>query len=130
MRKALQKIITLLAENSFREGKMQENQMAVAIKILKSQPEVIQALSEYLKQIKRKQRQHTMYIETVIPLFPTQINKIKKIMEKKNKITKLITNINPSILGGFKLRVGDDVWDESILGKIHQVKGVISGRSN
>lgn len=127
MKKILQKIITKLAENSFREGKMQENQVRRAIKILKSQPEAIQALSEYLSQIKRRQRQHTMYVETVIPLSPTQIKKVKKIVEKKVKIRRVVTHINPEILGGFKLKVGDEIWDESILGKISQVQEVIRG---
>lgn len=130
--KTLQKIINKLAENSFKEGKMMENQVTKAIKILKSQPRLkaIQALKEYLKQIKRRQRQHTMYIETAIPLSSTQIRKVKKFVEKKVRITKVLTNIDPQILGGFRLQVGDNIYDESILGKINQVKeAIISGGS-
>lgn len=130
--RVLQKTITRLVEASFKDDRVSEGQVIKSIKILRSLPTsgAIQALSEYLKQIKRKQRQHTMYVETVIPVSPTQIKKMKKIMEKKTKITQVVTNINPMILGGFKLKIGDDIWDESILGKINQVKGVISGRSN
>lgn len=129
-----------MVEESFKEGKIVESQVANSIKALKSLPkyQAIWALSEYLKQLKRQQRQHTMYIETVIPLSPTQIKKAKKIVEKKAvpagrqvKINKILVNINPQILGGFKLRIGDEIWDESILGKINQVKEAIaSGRSN
>lgn len=111
---------------------MIENQVTKAIKILKLQPRLkaIQALSEYLKQIKRRQRQHTMCIETVIPLSSTQIRKVKKIAEKKVRISEVSTNINPQILGGFRLQVGDNIWDESILGKINQVKeAIVSGGS-
>ena len=100
---------------------------------LKSLPkyEATGALSEYLKGLKRKQRQHTLYIEAVIQPSSSQINKIKKIIEKKVKITKIITAINSDILGGFKLKVGDEVWDESMLGKINQVKeAIIHGRFN
>lgn len=129
----LQKTITKLVEVSFKDGKMIENQVIKAVKVLKSLPkyEAIQALSEYLKGIKRKERQYTMYIETVIPLSSAQISKAKKIVEKKHKITKVVTALNPEILGGFKLKVGDEIWDESLLGKINQVKEVIaSGRSD
>lgn len=131
--KQIEKLITKLVESSFQDGKLVESQVIKSIKLLKSlsKSQAIFALSEYLKGIKRKERQHTMYIETVIPLSPIQVKKAKKILEKKFKITKIITNVNLEILGGFKLRVGDEVWDESILGKINQVKeAIVNGGFN
>lgn len=131
--KLLQKTITKLVEASFKDGKLVESQVVKSIKTLKALPRyaAILALSEYLKGIKREERKHTMYIETTTPLSPIQIKKAKKIVEKKVKITKVITSINPEILGGFKLRIGDEIWDESLMGKIMQVKeAIISGRSN
>ena len=130
--KHLQKLIHKLVETSFKEGKLLESQVTKSIKALKSLPksQAIQALSEYLKELKRMMRKHTIYIETTIPLTSTQIYRVKKIVDKKVKITKIVTNINPEILGGFKLKIGDEIWDESLMGKINQVKEVISGRSN
>lgn len=128
--KLLQKTIKKLVEASFKDGKIVESQVVKSIKLLKSQPttQAILSLSEYLKELKRIERKHTMYLETVVPISPDQLKKAKRIVEKKVKITKVVTNINPEILGGFKLRVGDEVWDETLLAKIHQVKEVISGR--
>ncbi len=125
--KLLRKTITKLVEASFKDGKTVESQVSRSITMLKTLPkyEAIWALTEYLKELKRKQRQHTMYIETVIPLSPIQIKKAKRMVEKKVKITKVLTAINPGILGGFKLRVGDEVWDESLLGKLNQIRKVI-----
>lgn len=131
--KLLQKTITKLVDVSFKEGRIVESQVGKSIKLLKSLPnyEAIWALKEYLRQLKRRQRHHTMYIETVIPLSPAQLKKAKKIVEKRVKITKVLTAINREILGGFKLKVGDNVWDESVLGKLNQVKEeIINGRSN
>lgn len=131
--KLLQKTITKLIEASFKEEKILESQVAKSIKLLKSLPkyQAIWTLQEYLKQLKRKERQHTMYIETVIPLTDWQIKKAKKIVEKKVKITKVKLLVNPMILGGFKLKVGDNIWDESILGKLNQLKEEIThGRFN
>lgn len=127
--KLLQKTITKLMDASFKDGRIVESQVIKSVKALKSLPqyEAIWALSEYIKLLKRKERSHTMYIETVIPLPPILINKVKEIVEKKVKITKVAAGINPQILGGFKLRVGDHIWDESLLGKIDQVKKVIMG---
>lgn len=138
--KLLQKTITKLIEASFNEGKILEFQVVKSIKLLKSLPkyQAIWTLQEYLKQLKRKERQHTMYIETVIPLTDWQIKKAKKIVEKRAmpdgrqvKITKVKLLVNPQILGGFKLKVGDNIWDESILGKLNQLKEEIThGRFN
>lgn len=127
--KQLQKGVNELVELSFKDGKILESQVGKSIRLLKSLPvsEAIQALSEYLKELKRKEREHTMYIETTVPLSSNQVKKAKKIVEKKFKITKVLVNINPEILGGFKLRVGDEIWDESILGKINQIKEAIKG---
>lgn len=134
--KQLQKIVNKLVDTSFKDGRMLEIQVTRSIKVLRALPKylAIQALKEYLKALKRKERAYTMYIETVIPLSSAQVKKMRKIVEKKAmpagrqvRITKVLVNVNPEILGGFKLRIGDEIWDESILGKINQVKEAISG---
>lgn len=131
--KQLQKLVNKLVEISFKDGKMVESQITKSIKALKSLPryQSIESLSEYLKNLKREERKYTMFIEAAIPLSNAQLRKMKKIVEKKNKITKIVTSINSEILGGFKLKIGDEIWDESILEKVNQVKEVITGgRSN
>src|SRR3989344_7870595 len=133
IKKQLKKIITKLVEVSFKDGKMVESQVTKSIKVLKLLPkyDAILALSEFLKELKRLERKHTIFIETSIPLLPAHLKKIKKIMDKRVKITKVVAKINPEILGGFKLRVGDEIWDDSLVGKINQVKeAIVGGRSN
>ncbi len=129
IKKQLQKTINKLVRLSFKDGKIIESNVVLAIKMLKAMPksEAIAGLSEYLKSLKRKAREHTLYIETTVPLSSSQINKVKKFVEKKSKITKVLVNINPEILGGVKLKVGDEIWDESVAGKILQVKEAIQG---
>ncbi|OGE19433.1 hypothetical protein A3J19_01900 [Candidatus Daviesbacteria bacterium RIFCSPLOWO2_02_FULL_41_8] len=129
IKKQLQKTVRKLVDLSFKEDRISEVSVTRSIKILKSLPssEAIQALSEYLKALRRKEREHTMYVESVVPLSPIQVKKMKKIVEKRVKITKVLVNINPEILGGFKLKIGDEIWDESISGKIMQVKEAIGG---
>ncbi len=132
-KKKLKKVIRELIEVSFKNGRLIDSQITRAIRILKSLPkdQAVEALTQYVKQLKRLERKHTMHIETVIPLSSVQLKKIKRIIEKKTKITKVITQINPAILGGFILRVGDSVLDESILNKVNQVKeAIINAGSN
>ncbi|MBI2019731.1 F0F1 ATP synthase subunit delta [Candidatus Daviesbacteria bacterium] len=132
--KQLLKLVQDLVDLSFKDSRIVENQTVKAIKLLKKLPQskAIFAMSEFLKELKRREREHTMYIETAIPLSSVQVNKMKKIVEKRSgeqnrTISKVLVNINPDILGGFKLRIGDEIWDETILGKIEQVKEAIRG---
>lgn len=129
----LQKLVNRLAIASFKDGRIIESEVIRSIKLLKIQPKsrAIPSMFEYLRSLKRQQRQHTLYIETVIPLSQNQLNKIKKFIEKKVKVTKIVTKINPEILGSFRLQVGDEIWDESILAKLNQVKeAIIHDRHN
>ena len=123
----LEKLVKKLVDASFKDGKLLESDVVRSIKMLKSQTrgEAIVTLSEYLRELKRKGRQFTMFFETAIPLSPTLLKKARKIVERKHKITKVSLSVNPQILGGFKLRIGDEIWDESILAKINQIKEVI-----
>lgn len=132
----LLKIVRDLGKECFSDGKILEAKVTRTIKTLKILPrsQAIFAMSEFIKYLKRKEREHTLYIETTYPLSFIQINKVKKIVEKKKsklllrkKITRVLVNINPEILGGFKLRVGDEIWDETVMGKIKQVKEAIRG---
>ncbi len=133
IKKQLKKTIDRLVEGSFTDGKMIEGKIIKAIKLLKGlgKTDAILAMSEYLSGLKRIERKHTMYIETAIILSLSQIKKAKKIVEKRVKITKIKTVVNPDLLGGFKLKVGDEVWDESVLEKLNQIKeGIAHGRPN
>lgn len=127
--KELLKIVRKLIEASFSGGRIIEREVIRAIKLLRSFPQskAIFATNEYLKGLKRKEREHTMYIETAVFLSSVVVSKMRKVVERKTPITKVLVNINPDILGGFKLRIGDEIWDESIMGKIQQVKEVIRG---
>lgn len=125
--KELEKLVRQLVGRSFLDDKLIEREVIKSIKVLKSLPssQAIFAMSEYLKGIKRREREHTMYIETAIPLSPAQVKKAKEIAGKMINITKILVSINSEILGGFKLRIGDEIWDESLSGKIKQVKEAI-----
>lgn len=132
-KKRFKKLINDLVKMSFKDGVIIESWVIRVIKALKSLPKYqgIETLTEYVKQLKRLERKHAMHIETVIPLNKVQLETIKKNAEKKVKVTKIVTKINPSILGGFILKIGDEVWDASILDRVNQVKEVIiHGRSD
>ncbi len=126
--KLMQGIVNKLLQLSFKEERLLESQVVKSIKVLKSLPksEAIQSLQEYLQGIKRIEREHTLIIEAATPLSSLQVKKAKKFVEKTVKISRVQVTINPEILGGFKLKVGDNIWDGSILGSIYQIKEAVS----
>lgn len=132
-RKQIERLVSKLVEASFKDGKLVESQVLKSIKLLKLQPksEAIFYLTRYLKQLRRIQKQHTLFIETVVPISSAQLNKIRGKFIKKFKITKVMTSINPEILGGLKVRIGDEIWDGSLLNKINQIReAIVYGGSN
>lgn len=124
--KKLLNLIRKLAGLSFENGEIRKSQVLESIKVLKSLPSYLSifSLSAYLKEVKRLENKHTMYIETVVPLDTKEL-KMVKAFGKKEKITKIVTDINRSIIGGIKFKVDDQVWDGSLLGKINQVKETV-----
>lgn len=112
---------------SFKNGRLLESIVVKNIKIFKSLPvaESINALHSYLTGIKRKLREHTLIVETAYPLPVSQLRKIKENLSKKYLIIKLEEKINPSLLGGVKIQVGDNVYDNSITTKVEQIKEFI-----
>ncbi|MBI2018679.1 F0F1 ATP synthase subunit delta [Candidatus Daviesbacteria bacterium] len=125
--KQLKKIILNSVQDSFSFGRLLESQVVKNIKLYKSLPtsKAILALTEYLTGVKRKLRKHTLVVETNCPLSLKQVEKIKRIVAKKYQITKLESKINPDILGGVRLRMGDDIYDESIQSRITQLREVL-----
>lgn len=132
--KHLLKIVRKLAQDCFSDSKIVEAKVTRAIKTLKALPrsKAIFAIQEFLIALKRKEREHTLYIEATQPLSSSQIQKLKQVVEKKEsklllrkKITRVLVNLNPQVLGGIRLKVGDEIWDETLAGKITQIKEAI-----
>lgn len=131
--KKITKTVNKLAEKSFKDGMLNQSKVTKFVKLLNSQSKsmAIFSLTRYLKQLRRIQKQHTLFIETVIPISLAQRNKITEKFRKKFKITKVMTNLNPEILGGLKVRIGDEIWDGSLLNKLNQVReAIVYGGSN
>lgn len=128
--KQLQKLAKQLVDISFSNGKMIDSKVVKSLKLLKSLPrsESIPVLTEYLKGLRRLQKQYTLYIESPIKLSRKDISKIKKSVAKRVKITNMAVNINPDLIAGIRLKIGDEIWEDSVMDRIRQVKEAIIGR--
>ncbi len=122
--KQVNKIIDLFMEDSFKiSGEVNEIEVRKHIKTLKSLPipHSILGLSEYLRRLKTELSKTTVEIESAIPLSSSQVNQITKAIRADHFVSHVKTTINPAILGGLKVTIGDSVYDDSVSRRILQL---------
>ena len=125
--KKMQVEINKLVNQSFSGGKADEafiNRVTTSLKKL-NLTEGIQTLNMYLKGLKRKIIENTLTVESAINLSPTELNSVKKMLNRE--VFAVEQKLNPSLLGGLRLRIGDEFIDFSLKSKINQVKERIIG---
>jgi len=62
-------------------------------------------------------------IESALPMSPTQVADITAALAKRfGKRIEASTSINPALIGGARIAVGDSVIDGSVRGKLEQMK--------
>lgn len=129
-KKHLNKIIDKAVSASFDHGKINANVVSRLVKDFKSMhlSDAIYTLTNYLKGLKRILSQYTLEVESVISPSRQQLNEVQKKMSKLFTITRTKVTINPSLLGGLKVRVGDTVLDYSVRNKLNQIsEAIING---
>lgn len=112
---------------SFAKNKLNES---IAKKFLKefsnlAVNEAILSLNFYLKGLKRHLSKNLLIIESTTKLSEAEQKSIREIFKKDFAIEETETKLSPSLLGGFKVRIADTVFDLSIKERIQQVKAAI-----
>lgn len=125
--KQLRKVVEQAVKNSAEDGKIMENQVKKYVTAFKklSRSEAVAALSLYLKGIKRILGQHTLVVESAEKPSFHQVQMIKKTLNTKYIIHNTKLQLNPSLLGGIRVKIGDTIFEDSIRSRINQIKGVI-----
>ncbi len=130
IKKHLRELVKKSVCESFNKtGKLNSTAVEKLTKAFRSLPsyEAIPALSEYLNGIKRIISQSTLTIETSLSLTKTDTQKITRLLEKHYQISQTQTQINPDLLGGIRIKIGDLVVDDSLNSKIERIGVVIHG---
>lgn len=126
-KRQLNKIVDQGLEISFKNNKLDTKVVNRLVKDFKSMhlADSIYTLSLYAKGLKRLLGQQTASIEAVVPLSAYQLKTVRNKLSKLFTITQTRVTINPNILGGLRITVGDTVLDYSIRSKLDQVKEAI-----
>ncbi len=79
-------------------------------------------INEYINIYNEEHGISNGYVWTTEPINQEIINKFEELVSKKlDKEIKLQNKINKEIIGGVKLEVGDNVWDNTIKNKLIQL---------
>ena len=109
------------------EGKFSKTTSAFFDIILRKGREMYmpEIAADFISQYKVLNRISTVIITTAAPLNEASLNDIKaKLLSSDITMEKLdiVTKIDPSIIGGFKIEVGDRLYDASVTHKLDKLK--------
>lgn len=126
-KRKLKKIAAKSVRLTFREGKVNKMTAEDIIRVLKTLPraQAIYAISKFLKGLRRRGGETTATIESAVPLSRRQLDNIIKKLSQEHVVTEVQTRVNPDILGGIKIKIGDIILDYSLQEKVAQIGRVI-----
>jgi F-type H+-transporting ATPase subunit delta len=96
---------------------------------LSSQGE-LDLLPEIIEELKKisKERRNVAQVISALPLSDEEEEEILKFLQTQfGSDLKLATLIDPQILGGLVIKVGDQVIDKSLAGKLKEIKERLEG---
>lgn len=126
--KQLKNLINKLVELSFdAKGNLLQEKVQKCVRILKALPssKAILALEGYAKGIRRGVGKSTLQIWSAKPLTAGQVDQILDQMKNNFPITDINTNLNPSLFGGVRVKIGDVVYDDTVGKKIIKLQDAI-----
>ena len=120
--------INKLVEQSFKDGKADNAFITKVTSSLKklNLTESMISLNLYAKGLKRKIAENTLTVESTISLSQSDLKTILKSL--KREVFLIEQKLNPSLLGGLRIKIGDELLDYSLKSKIDQLVKEIKGR--
>ena len=77
--------------------------------------------------VANEEKRNTLIIESAFELETEQLETIKKYFEtKEGRKLKVIFSVNKEIIGGLRLRLGDFVWENSVMSNLATLENIMS----
>ncbi len=113
-----------LVELSRENGVVTESKVAEVLAALKqAKPRYeLSVLKTYLKYIRRAVAEQTAVVATPGALSPDALSAIESNFSKVyDRSIQAVTQADPSLIAGVRIRVGDDVYDASVAGRLKRL---------
>jgi F-type H+-transporting ATPase subunit delta len=123
--KEARKVSGLLFRNSFTEGKLDKEKISHMVEsLLAERPRhYVDALKDYQRLIRLETEKRHAVIESATQLNSGLANQIVTNLRARygdDLTTEFRTN--PDLLGGLRIKIGDDVWDGSVKQRLHKLQ--------
>lgn len=128
--KRLRNLVEKLVTGSLTvKGEINNKAVTETIKVIKKLPTVnaISALTLYQKGLKREISKTTLEITSPVKLTSIDTKNITAVAKKSFQINSIKMVLDPSLLGGLRIKIGDVVFDDTVKSKIGQMRVVING---
>ena len=113
-----------LFRSTFANGVMDEAKVRTAVqRVLDLKPRGYVAILEHFKRlVKLEQDRRAAKVESAVALTPDQQSGVSANLEKLyGKGLNLSFHVNPSLVGGLRVRVGSDVYDGSVSARLQEL---------
>ncbi len=112
------------------DGSLDEAMVRKCAKFLieKKPRNYLQALTHFRKLIAIEVKNRHAIIESAIELSSEETGQLLKSLEDRYGKVTHETHVNPELIGGVKVRIGSDVWDASVKGRLDQISRKLAGR--
>jgi F-type H+-transporting ATPase subunit delta len=78
---------------------------------------------------RERERRVTAYVTSALPLTDAQRARLREQLERRTGQTvELEENVDPTIIGGLIVRVGDELIDASVAGRLHRIEAQLSSQ--
>jgi len=115
-------------KKSFENKKLNESLLKKFIRIVadKKTPQSLEILKTLEKILARYNEENTLLVESAFPLKQIEREKIKETFEKTlGKKLQLKEVQNKELISGLKVKLSDNIWENSVLNNLEQLKGML-----
>jgi F-type H+-transporting ATPase subunit delta len=123
--KEARKVSGLLFRNSFTEGKLDKEKISHMVETLLAEKprHYFDALKDYQRLIRLETEKRHAVIESATQLNSALANQIVTNLRRRYGDDLTIEfRTNPDLLGGLRIKIGDDLWDGSIKTRLHKLQ--------
>jgi F-type H+-transporting ATPase subunit delta len=98
-----------------------ETSLRIVDLLVKSSPRhTLQILREFTRLVRLELNKHHAVVESAVPIDESTRTAILKSLEKRDggSVT-LETKVDPSLIGGSRIRLGSEVWDSTLVSRLN-----------
>lgn len=123
--KEIRQLSKQLLRSSFTDGQLDNGRVGALVKsLIEKRPRNYRAVLDAYKRLLRLEiEKRSAVIETATELAPDAARQIIDNLKRKygsDLSTQFVTN--PELLGGMRIRVGNDVWDSSVRNRLQRLQ--------